>query len=69
MPVADSARGRFTTVIRARSREHSRKPDEAYDIIAALYPEASRIDVFSREKRPGWDQYGNECNYFDGGGV
>ena len=41
-------------------REHSRKPDEFYKLAESLWPEAKRIDIFSREKRPGWEQYGNE---------
>lgn len=57
-------RGKFTTVIRERGREHSRKPDAAYAMINALYPTQTKIDVFSREKRDGWAQWGNETNKF-----
>ena len=59
-PIALGARGKFRTIIREKSREHSRKPDAAYWMIEELYPDARRIDVFSREARPGWDQWGNE---------
>jgi len=44
-------------------REHSRKPDEFYELVKKVSP-APRIDVFSREKREGFDQYGNEPNKF-----
>jgi len=44
-------------------REHSRKPDEFYELVKRVSP-APRIDVFSREKRGGFDQYGNEFNKF-----
>lgn len=44
-------------------REHSRKPDEFYDLIKQASPEP-RIDVFSREKREGFEQYGDEVNRF-----
>lgn len=44
-------------------REHSRKPDEFYEIVRAVSPEP-RIDVFSREKRDGFDQYGNEVEKY-----
>jgi len=47
----------------AKVREHSRKPDEFYSIIREVSPEP-RIDVFSREKRDGFDQYGNETEKF-----
>jgi N6-adenosine-specific RNA methylase IME4 len=63
-PVDTSARGIFTTVFTEGSREHSRKPDKAYEIINRLYPNQKKIDIFSREKRDGWDQYGNEEGYF-----
>jgi len=45
----------------AKVREHSRKPDEFYDLVTEVSPEP-RIDMFSREKRGGFDQYGNETN-------
>ena len=44
-------------------REHSRKPDEFYDLVNQASPEP-RIDIFSREKREGFEQYGNEVNKF-----
>lgn len=44
-------------------REHSRKPDEFYDIVRDVSP-GPRLDVFSREKRSGFDQYGNEADKF-----
>jgi N6-adenosine-specific RNA methylase IME4 len=52
----------------ADSRQHSRKPDEFYDIVRSVSP-APRIDVFSREKREGFDQYGDEQDKFDPGLV
>ena len=46
-----------------RVREHSRKPDEFYDVVKSVSPEP-RIDIFSREKREGFEQYGNETDKF-----
>ena len=43
----------------AKVREHSRKPDVFYETVARASPEP-RIDVFSREARDGFDQFGNE---------
>jgi len=48
----------------AKVREHSRKPDEFYDIVREVSP-GPRLDIFSREKRDGFDQYGNEVGKFD----
>lgn len=64
LPVAKESRGKLTTIINAPNREHSRKPDEAYEYIDILYPIARKIDVFSRERRIGWDQWGDECEKF-----
>lgn len=64
LPVATDTRGRFSTVITERGRQHSRKPDGAYHIIELFYPHAKKWDVFSREKRGGWIQFGDEPAYF-----
>jgi N6-adenosine-specific RNA methylase IME4 len=53
------------SVISAPRREHSRKPDEAYEIIERMYPELPRIELFARARRPGWDAWGNETEKFD----
>jgi len=44
-------------------REHSRKPDEFYELVKQASPEP-RIDMFSREARNGYKQWGAETNYF-----
>lgn len=64
LPVAKNFRGVFTTVFTEKSREHSRKPDYSYYMLDCLYPDLKKIDVFSREKRNGWDQYGDEIKYY-----
>lgn len=45
-------------------KEHSRKPDEFYEMVKRLSPDTKRIDIFSREKRDGFEQYGNEPDKF-----
>lgn len=49
----------------AIAREHSRKPDAAFAAAEALMPHAARIELFSRESRPGWTCWGNEVTKFD----
>jgi len=51
------------TDFKGKVREHSRKPDEFYEIVKRVSPEP-RIDIFSREKRDGFDQYGYEIDKF-----
>ena len=40
--------------------EHSKKPDEVRDRIVQLFGNLPRIELFARQKYPGWDAYGNE---------
>jgi N6-adenosine-specific RNA methylase IME4 len=53
---------RPSSVIKATRREHSRKPDEAYELIERMYPDLPRIELFARQRRPGWDAWGNQAN-------
>ncbi len=58
--IAPSQRGKWTTVLREMATKHSVKPQVAYDFIEALYPGESKIELFARRKRLGWDCWGNE---------
>jgi len=58
--IDESQRGKFTTVMRERSTRHSRKPECAYSMIEKLYPSGSKIELFARETRDGWESWGNE---------
>jgi N6-adenosine-specific RNA methylase IME4 len=49
------------SVIYAPRREHSRKPDEAYEIIERMYPDLPKIELFARQARSGWAAWGNEA--------
>lgn len=46
------------------AREHSRKPEVAYERIEALTT-GPYVELFSRSTRPGWDAMGNEKGKFD----
>lgn len=47
-------------------REHSRKPEEGYAWAQNLMPNAfKRLDLFSRQKRDGWTNWGNEADKFN----
>ncbi len=46
-------------ILATRKREHSRKPDEIYDLIEACSP-GPYLELFARFPRSGWSQWGNE---------
>ena len=53
----------FPTCFYAKRREHSRKPDNFYDLVRRVSP-GPRIDMFSREERSGYDTWGAESGKF-----
>lgn len=55
-------RNDLSSLILAPRREHSRKPDEAYDRIEAAYPHLTKVELFARNKRLGWHSWGNEID-------
>lgn len=59
-PVSKDERGKIHTVFTEKVKAHSQKPEISYQIIERLYPEAKRIELFCRTKRPGWHGWGNE---------
>lgn len=46
-----------------RKREHSRKPDEFYDIVESCSP-GPFIELFSRGSRKGWSVWGNQSDEY-----
>ncbi len=52
---------RQVNIIETRKREHSRKPDEQYDIIEACSP-GPYLELFARYSRPGWTSWGLEAD-------
>lgn len=52
-------------VIVSPVREHSRKPDEAYARIVR-YCTGPHIELFARERRPGWLAWGDQTDFFKG---
>lgn len=47
-------------IIRSMKREHSKKPDELYDLIEACSV-GPRLELFARGVRPGWSVWGNQA--------
>lgn len=51
---------RQVNYIATRKREHSRKPDELYEIIEGC-SHGPYLELFARHGRPGWKVWGNEA--------
>lgn len=55
---------RQVNFLATQKREHSRKPDEAYDIIEAC-SSGPFLEMFARGSREGWTTWGNQAdNYY-----
>lgn len=52
---------RQVNIIKSMKREHSRKPDELYEIIEACSP-GPYLELFARGKQKGWGQWGNQVD-------
>ncbi len=48
-------------VIQSRKREHSRKPDEQYELIEQCSP-GPYLELFARGTRPGWTYWGDQAD-------
>lgn len=62
IPVAKHERGKIHSVFTEKVKKHSQKPEIAYQIIERLYPETNKIELYCRNKREGWDVWGNEVD-------
>lgn len=52
---------RQVNLLATRKREHSRKPDELYDIVEACSP-GPYLELFARGARRGWDVWGDQAS-------
>jgi N6-adenosine-specific RNA methylase IME4 len=52
---------RQVNIIKTRKREHSRKPDELYEVVEACSP-GPFLELFARSQRANWEQWGNEIS-------
>lgn len=50
---------REVNLLASRKREHSRKPDELYEVIERCSP-GPYVELFARRRRPGWVAWGDE---------
>jgi N6-adenosine-specific RNA methylase IME4 len=52
---------RQVNILRTMKREHSRKPDEQYDLVESCSP-GPFLELFARGSRPGWATWGNQAD-------
>ena len=52
---------RQVNIIKSQKREHSRKPDELYDIVEQCST-GPYLEMFARGTRPGWKSWGNQAD-------
>lgn len=50
-------------LLATQKREHSRKPDEFYDIVESCSP-GPYLELFARGARPGWHVWGNQAEEY-----
>jgi N6-adenosine-specific RNA methylase IME4 len=53
----------FRDILNEPRREHSRKPDSFFEMIEQI-TKGRRLEYFSREKRTGWEVFGNDIDKF-----
>lgn len=51
---------RVSSVLRAPRGRHSVKPSQMRELIASQFPDAPKVELFARDRVPGWDAWGNE---------
>ena len=54
---------RQVNIIKTRKREHSRKPDELYDLIEACSP-GPFLELFARGTQEGWSSWGDQADRY-----
>lgn len=52
--------GKYCTVFTEKATKHSKKPICAYEMLESMFPNSSKIELFARNEREGWDCWGNE---------
>ena len=51
---------RPSSVFYGERTQHSRKPESVYEMLEKMYPEFSKVELFSRSPRNGWKVWGNQ---------
>lgn len=55
---------RQVNIVVTRKQEHSRKPDQLFDLIESCSP-GPYLELFARRRVPNWTQWGNEVDSYE----
>lgn len=50
----------ISQIVFSRKDKHSKKPHAVYFLLEKLFGNINRIELFARNKREGWDSFGNQ---------
>jgi site-specific DNA-methyltransferase (adenine-specific) len=56
LPIGDKPK----SIITGENKVHSKKPEIVYQIIENMFPQMKYLELFARQKRNGWESWGNE---------
>jgi N6-adenosine-specific RNA methylase IME4 len=54
-----------SSILHSPRREHSRKPEQFFELVEKLCPDMTKLEMFARESRDGWDCWGDQADLFD----
>ncbi len=54
-----------SSILHSPRREHSRKPEQFFELVEKLCPDMTKLEMFARSSRIGWDCWGDEALKFD----
>ena len=54
-----------SSILHSPRREHSRKPEQFFELVEKLCPDMTKLEMFARSSRVGWDCWGDEALEFD----
>ncbi|MBN3945731.1 MAG: adenine-specific DNA methyltransferase [Nostoc sp. NMS7] len=54
-----------SSILHSPRREHSRKPEQFFELVEKLCPDMTKLEMFARSSRVGWDCWGDEALKFD----
>lgn len=60
LKTSDETRGKYPDIMTESVKKHSKKPECAYDMLEDMFPDAKKLELFSRNTRIGWDAWGNQ---------